>query len=143
MSEQNTANIRRWFAEVWNAKKPEVVRELLAENAVMHGITHEGKDVTGPEGFLKLYAELVTAFPDIQFQVHQCFGSGDFVCVRWTASMSHTGPGLDIAPTNAPVHISGIGIGRFENGKAVETWDNWDRLAMFQQLEAATKTMTA
>jgi predicted ester cyclase len=143
MSDQNTTYVKRWFNEVWNAKKPEVVHELLAEKAVMHGITHTGADVTGPEEFLKLYSELVTAFPDIRFQIHECFGSGDHVCIRWTASMRHTGPGLGMTPTNAPVHLSGIGIARVENGKAVETWDSWDRQAMYQQLEAATKATSA
>jgi predicted ester cyclase len=143
MSDPKTANIQRWFGEVWNAKKPEVVRELLAADAVMHGITHTGADVKGPDEFLKLHSELVTAFPDIQFQLHECFGSGDYACIRWTATMRHTVPGLGIAPTNAPVQIGGIGIARFQNGKVVETWDNWDRLAMFQQIDAATKAMSA
>jgi predicted ester cyclase len=32
--------------------------------------------------------------------------------------------------------VTGIGIDRFEDGKIVEAWNNWDTLGMMQQLGA-------
>ena len=45
MSEANKALVRRWFQEVWNEGRAEVIDELLAEDAVIHGLV----DGTGGE----------------------------------------------------------------------------------------------
>jgi predicted ester cyclase len=143
MAEDNVSLVKRWFIEVWNQNKPQTARELLAPECVMHGITETGADVHGPEEFLKLHAALLGAFPDMQFELHECFGAGDLVTIRWTATMHHHGHGLGIDPTGAQIRLNGIGIAKIHNGKVVETWDNWDRMAMFEQLDAAAKAKTA
>jgi steroid delta-isomerase-like uncharacterized protein len=138
MSDDNVALGKRWFEEVWNQKKSGVVSELLAADCVMHGISETGEDVRGIERFLALHEKLLTAFPDMQFTLHDCFASGDKIVVRWTAAMRHTGPGLGIEATGAEIKLRGMGIARIANGKVQETWDNWDRMAMFEQIQAAT-----
>lgn len=143
MSDTNVALGRRWFEEVWNQKKRESVEELLAADAVMHGISENGEDVRGTEGFLALQMKLLSAFPDMQFTLHDCFGSGDKIVVRWTATMRHTGPGLGIEATGADIKLRGVGIARIAGGKVQETWDNWDRMAMFEQIDAAVKAKRA
>jgi predicted ester cyclase len=119
------------------------VPELLAADCVMHGISETGEDVHGPEGFLALHAKLLSAFPDMQFTLDDCFGAGDKIVVRWTATMRHTGPGLGIDATGAEIKLRGMGIARIAGGKVQETWDNWDRMAMFEQIEAAVKAKSA
>jgi predicted ester cyclase len=51
--------------------------------------------------------------------------------------MTHTGDGLGLPPTNKRVKITGITIAQIERGKIVRGWDNWDQLAMRQQLASA------
>jgi steroid delta-isomerase-like uncharacterized protein len=143
MAEDNVALGRRWFEEVWNQRKSESVQEFLAADCVMHGISETGEDVRGHEGFLALHAKLLSAFPDMQFTLHDCFGAGDKIVVRWTATMQHTGPGLGIDATGAEIKLRGMGIARIAGGKVQETWDNWDRMAMFEQIEAAVKGKSA
>lgn len=41
---------------------------------------------------------------------------------------------MGIAPTGKRSTSTGITIDRYENGKAVESFSNWDTLGMFQQL---------
>jgi len=143
MSDENVALGRRWFEEVWNQKKSTSVPELLAADAVMHGISETGEDVHGPAGFLALHAKLLSAFPDMQFTLHDCFGAGDKIVVRWTATMRHAGPGLGIEATGAEITLRGMGIARIADGKVQETWDNWDRMTMFEQIDAAVKAKSA
>jgi predicted ester cyclase len=50
---------------------------------------------------------------------------------------------LGIAATGAEVNITGTGMVRMENGKVTEVWDNWDKFAMFQQIESAVKARGA
>lgn len=143
MTDANVALGKRWFEEVWNQKKSESVPELLAADCVMHGISETGEDVRGTEGFLDLHAKLLSAFPDMRFTVHDCFGADDKIVVRWTATTKHTGPGLGIDATSAEIKLCGIGIARIAGGKVQETWDNWDRMAMFEQIDAAVKAKSA
>jgi len=143
MSDENVALGKRWFEEVWNLKKSGAVAELLAADAVMHGISETGEDVHGPAGFLALHAKLLSAFPDMQFTLDDCFGAGDKIVVRWTATMRHTGPGLGIEATGAEIKLRGMGIARIAGGKVQETWDNWDRMGMFEQIDAAVKAQSA
>ena len=143
MAEDNVALGRRWFEEVWNQRKSESVPELLAADCVMHGISETGGDVCGHEGFLALHAKLLSAFPDMRFTLDDCFGSGDKIVVRWTATMRHAGSGLGIEATGAEIKLRGMGIARIAGGKVQETWDNWDRMAMFEQIETAAKAKSA
>jgi len=143
MSDENVALGRRWFEEVWNQKKSSSVLELLATDAVMHGISESGGDVRGPAEFLALHTKLLSAFPDMQFTLDDCFGAGDKIVVRWTATMRHTGPGLGIEATGAEIKLRGMGIARIAGGQVQETWDNWDRMAMFEQIDAAVKAQSA
>jgi predicted ester cyclase len=143
MSDENVALGRRWFEEVWNQRRSGPVPELLAADCVMHGISETGEDVRGHEGFLALHAKLLSAFPDMRFTLHDCFGDGDKIVVRWTATMRHTGPGLGVEPTGAEIKLRGMGIARIAGGKVQETWDNWDRMAMFEQIDAAVKAKSA
>ncbi|HTB93257.1 MAG TPA: ester cyclase [Candidatus Sulfotelmatobacter sp.] len=143
MADDNVEFGKRWFEEVWNHKKGESVPEFLSADCVMHGISETGGDVRGPEGFLALHAKLLSAFPDMQFTLDDCFGAGDKIVVRWTATMRHTGPGLGIEATGAEIKLRGMGIARIADGKVQETWDNWDRMAMFEQIDAAVKAKSA
>ena len=143
MADDNVAVGKRWFEEVWNQKKSNSVPELLAADAVMHGISETGEDVHGPAGFLALHAKLLSAFPDMRFTLDDCFGTGDKIVVRWTATMRHAGPGLGIDATGAEIKLRGMGIARIADGKVQETWDNWDRMAMFEQIDAAVKAKSA
>jgi predicted ester cyclase len=143
MSDEKVALGKRWFEEVWNQKKSGSVAELLAADAVMHGVSETGEDVHGHAGFLALHAKLLSAFPDMQFTLDDCFGAGDKIVVRWTATMRHAGPGLGIEATGAEIKLRGMGIARIAGGKVQETWDNWDRMAMFEQIDAAVKAQSA
>ena len=37
MSEENKALIRRWFAEVWNKGRADVIAEIFAADGIAHG----------------------------------------------------------------------------------------------------------
>jgi predicted ester cyclase len=57
--------------------------------------------------------------------------------------MHHRRNGLGMEASGAQVNIPGMGFARIVNGKVLETWDNWDKQAMFQQIEAAAKAKKA
>jgi steroid delta-isomerase-like uncharacterized protein len=134
--EENIVLMRRWFKEVWNEGRVQTIYDLMAENSVATGQDQPGVVIHGPRDFVALFDRLHGAFPDIKVTVEDTFGADDKVVVRWSAKMTHTGDHLGIPATNKPVRITGITIARIEKGKIVQGWDNWDQLALMQQLSA-------
>jgi len=133
---ENVSSLQRWYREVWREANNNIIYELIAPNAVLKGQRGSGIVMRGPEEFAKFAEQIRSAFPDTDLVVEDMFGVGDKVAVRWSATMIHKGEGIGIAPTNKRVTITGMTIARFVDGKIVEAWDNWDQLAMLEQLGA-------
>jgi predicted ester cyclase len=121
----------RWFEEVWNKGRREAIAEMLLPDAIIHDGAKDGR---GPEGFYPFFDRLQAACSDIRIRVEQTIVEHDLVCVRWFATMKHTGDGLGIAPTGRTLEATGISILRIAGGKLVEGWQNWDMLGMMQQI---------
>jgi steroid delta-isomerase-like uncharacterized protein len=140
--QQNIELLTRWFQEVWNEGKTQTVHDLLAPEAVATGQAGSGVELHGPEEFVRFVEQIRGAFPDIKVTVEDAFGSDDKVALRWSATMTHSGHALGIPATGKSVRLTGITIVRIVNGKLVEGWDNWDQLAMLEQIGVSTPSKT-
>ena len=60
---------------------------------------------------------------------------GDTVAARWTMSGRHTSSFLR-EPTGQQVSFTVMTFARFEDGKIVEFWNNWDMATLMTQLDA-------
>ena len=142
MSEQNTleenkALIRRWFEEVWNQGRADAIAEMLAEDAVVHGLSDDAaKPLRGPAGFLPFHTQFREAFPNIEVVVEDTIAEGDKVVARCSVRGKHVGDSLGFKATGAQAEFDGIAIGRVKNGKFVEAWNNFDFMKMYKQLGA-------
>jgi steroid delta-isomerase-like uncharacterized protein len=139
MTEQERNLGRRWFEEVWNQARREAIAELLAPDGVLH---EGGTDTVGPDGFYPFFDRLRATLPDLRVKVDDCFGEGDLICVRWSATGKHTGEGLGIPPAGAAISVTGISVMRVKNGKLIEGWQNWDMLGMLQQIQGSQPAAT-
>jgi steroid delta-isomerase-like uncharacterized protein len=139
-SESNEELVRRWFQQVWNEGRIETVEELLAPDAVIHGLGEQGLAVRGPKAFLNFFATMRSAFPDIHVQVEQVVNQGEWFAARFSASMTYTGGGLGFAANQKKAKIDGMAMGRIVNGKIAEGWNIWDQRALLAQLDAADST---
>jgi steroid delta-isomerase-like uncharacterized protein len=134
--EENIVLARRWFKEVWNEGKTQTIYDLMDENGIAVGQDKPGVVIRGPREFEMFVNRIRGAFPDQKITLEDAFGADDKAVIRWSAVMTHTGDQLGIPATNKRVKVTGISIAQFENGKIVRGWDNWDQLAMQQQLAA-------
>jgi steroid delta-isomerase-like uncharacterized protein len=135
MSDQNTALVQRWFEEVWNQGRESTIDELLADDAVLHGIAGPGgEQIRGPMGFKPLYHQYRTAFPDIHFVIEDMLSDGDRIALRCRVTGTHAGAGFTPAPTGNRVEFTGMCIARLRDGRIAEAWNNFDFLPMYQQL---------
>lgn len=133
MSDQNKNNVRRLFEEVWNQGHVPVADELFAPTYIHHDSSTP--DVgRGPESEKKRVALYRNAFPDIRLTIEDLTAEGETVVARWSCHGTHKGELNGIAPTGKQIHIAGISIARFTNGKMTEGFVSWDALGLMQQL---------
>jgi len=74
------------------------------------------------------------AFPDWHSELHLLVGEGDIVVERFTASGTHRGDLMGVAPTGETVSLEGINIFRIADGQIIERWGRLDELGLFRQL---------
>ena len=136
-AEDNVAIVRRWFEEVWNRGRADAIEEMFAEDGVAHGLADgSGAELRGPAHFREFHGRFREAFPGIEVVVEDAISEGDKVAARCTVRAKHEGHSLGFAATNREVEFTGMTFARVRNGKIVEAWNNFDFMAMFQQLGA-------
>ena len=92
----------------------------------------------GPLGFRQTVERMITAFPDLQFEIEDLFAAGDKVCVRWRFKAAHLGPLSSVAPTGKVAVQQAIAIYEARRGELTRAWLQVDRLGVLQQIGAAT-----
>src|SRR3984893_4664867 len=111
MSEQNKALARRALEEIWNQGKLNVIDELTASNATFHDPNVPDGKFTGPEG-LKQFVQIYRgAFPDVRLTINDQIAEGDKGVARRTATGTHKGQLMAIAPTNKKATHAAGGAG--------------------------------
>ena len=129
--EENIANQRRVWDEIYNEGSLALVPELFANNWVEH--TPLG-DLKGPDGFKQGTLTMLTAFPDIHVTIDDVFATEDKVVSRITMTGTFTGEYHDITPNGKRFSQKAILITKWLNGKEVEAWVAYDTLAFYKQL---------
>jgi predicted ester cyclase len=137
MSEENRIRVRRWFQEVWCEKNAAAIDELMAPDALGHGLGEEGGATQGRREFKEFHQKFCRAFPDLQIRVEEVLAERDLTAVRFTVSAAHTGEGLELPPTGREVSFTGMVFSRWRDGKIVEGWNLVDFPMMMQQLTAS------
>ena len=133
MSEQNKATAKRFY-DAWTSGELDAFDEIIAPNYQDHDTQNPNASTPGPAGAKRTAEMYRSAFPDSHFEIEQQLADGDYVTTRWTANGTQDGELMGMPASGKQVAVSGITIDRFENGKIVEGWTNWDTLGMMQQL---------
>jgi predicted ester cyclase len=126
--------VRRYFHEVLDQGKIEVIDEIFHPQCVMH---RTGRTVVGINGVRGVAERTKETFSQFETQIHDVFGSGD----RLVAQLSHRGVGAGMwrsrlgnhDVTGKIVNWDAIAIFRFENDKIIEEWVSRDELGMILQ----------
>lgn len=142
MSEQNVAIVHRWFSEVWNNRREDLIPELLSVDSIAHGLKDiYGNTPTGHEGFRNLFYAFSSAFPDMHLQVEDTVSEGDLIVARCIVTGTHRGEGLGVPPTQNKVEFAGLCMMRITDGKITEVWNQFDFMNMYQQLGVLSLTL--
>lgn len=125
--------LRRWFEEVWNQGNEAAIDQLLAEDAMMWGVTRPDISSKGSGEFKKLYHAMRTEFPDLKITLDQVVQEGDTAFARWNVTATHSVEG---SASKHQLKIVGMSSCRVHNGILVEGWNVWDQIGMARQLGA-------
>lgn len=128
----NREATRRFSAEVWGEGNADLADELMAADLVEH--TPFPAPIPGLAGHKQVLALFRSAFPDLTIVVEDVAVDGDLTSLRWNGTGTHKGELMGIPPTGKTVHITGMDILRFEDGKIKERWAEVNALSLMQQL---------
>jgi steroid delta-isomerase-like uncharacterized protein len=135
MSERDKITVRRGFEELFTRGQLDIADEVFSQDYVGHDATMP-RDIRGPSEAKQLVQMYRSAFPDLKMIVEEQLAEGDLVATRFTASGTHRGELMGIAPTGAKVTVTGVTVDRMKDGKSVESWTSYDALGMLRQLGA-------
>jgi len=130
--------VRRFFNEVWNQRRLELLDELVAPNCVTHQLRSAAGPIPsaprGPSASRKHISTWLKAFPDITVTIeHQTALESEVV--SWvTMRGTHRGEWQGFPPTNREVTIRTVSQHRVEDGRIIEDWVIVETLGLFQQL---------
>ena len=121
--------------QMWGEGRLELADELYAAGYVDHvGRGPEPVEVKGVAGIKQAVSTFRAAFPDLSYLVEDQVAEGDMIVSRFSAGGTHRGTFLGFAPTGRKIAYSGVDINRVRDGRIIESWVNYDALALLQQL---------
>jgi steroid delta-isomerase-like uncharacterized protein len=134
MPEDQLAAAKRVIEEGFTEGNLDVIDEVCAENFIGHD------PLTGDQNREAAKASMATyrnAFPDLRFTIEDAFEAGDKVVIRWTGQGTFENELMGLQPTHDRGQpVEGINIDRFEGGKIVESWTQWDTLTFMRDIGA-------
>ncbi len=135
---ENIKIIKEAMEECWNNENFSYLDNVMSPELILHGPSFE---FTSLKQFKALQATFSDAFDETRITITDQFAKDEVVTTRFIWEGKHTGEFLHIPPTGKQVKLSGIEIDRFDHGKVVESWQEFDQLGMMKQLGLELKPM--
>jgi predicted ester cyclase len=134
MLSEEPKTVLRCSTAAFNARAWPTYYAHVADSYVVHGLPRG--TLPGPASLRQRQLPLLAAFPDLQMTHDDEIAEGDKVVVRATATGTHQGTFMGIAPTGKRVRWSIMSIHRIVGGQLAEAWGEVDRLGLLRQLAA-------
>jgi len=126
LEQANQAVVQRFYEEVVNQKKVEVMKEVFDPKMTEHALGF------GPQMFRDV--DLLAGFPDQHLTVDLWMVKDDMVAAVVTVSGTQTAEFMGIAPTGNKMSFSQIDIWRVKDGKITDVWHNFASADILLQL---------
>jgi steroid delta-isomerase-like uncharacterized protein len=132
VAEQNIALVLQWYEELGKGNI-EKGFEVCAPDYRLYYPSNSSTPLTKEQN-LEIALQTFQAFPDTVYEIKDIVAVDDKVIVRGVDKATHTLEFQGIPPTGKKLEVSWIAIFRFEEGKIVEVWQEFDSLGWMQQL---------
>ena len=129
---ENKALVRNFIGALFTDGDPRAVDDYLDQDFVNNdppfGVSPDR------EGMRSAGAMFREVFPDWHSDMHLLVGEDDIVVESFTASGTHRGEIMGVAPTGETITLPGINIFRIRDGRIIERWGRLDDLGFLRQL---------
>ncbi|QHJ09493.1 ester cyclase [Hymenobacter busanensis] len=119
----------RWFDEVWNQDRPDVIPALVHTEATIRGLVPDD-DARGPAAFRAFYDQFRADFQDIHIEVEKVVSEDDYEVALCAVRAQHRTSGT-------PVSFSGLCMVHLQDGQIYEGWNHFDFGKLQEQLAPA------
>ena len=118
-----TQAARRLIDEVFGKGNFDAFNEICDTGFRSHDPVTGDLDLRQEKEHCRMYK---TAFPDLTPTILGCCAEGDTVVTHWTMTGTHQQPLMGIQPTGKRCTFEVMSVGRFQGGKLVEEFEQWD-----------------
>jgi steroid delta-isomerase-like uncharacterized protein len=126
--QSNKAVVRSFFEQVLNHKDTSILPSIVSAD-------YKGPEgETGYSGFMESLAPLLTAFPNIHYDIKSLIAEGNNVFVQWTWTGTQATSYRGISAIGKTISNDGMGLFHLTNGKIDQAQVQTDRLAFLQSL---------
>lgn len=129
----NRALVVRYFEEVWNLGRLEVLDELLAPDYVNHSSTTPNPR-PGPADLKPIVAEMRRGIPDLHYEILDLVVAADKVAAYLRMTGTHTGTLFGMKPSGAKVDVKQMQFEWIRDGRIVQHWRLTDDLTLLKQM---------
>lgn len=116
----------RWFQELWNARNPAIIHELMTADCKAH--LEGGQETVGPDEFAAFYHGIMEMIPDVQFEIRNCLEDDNYASIFWKCTATGSGDRV--------VGLRGSTWIRVVDGQIAEGWDCWNHGGFMQALSS-------
>jgi steroid delta-isomerase-like uncharacterized protein len=117
----------------WNTHDVDGILNFYNDDIVWTNVALE-EVYTGKQEVRAFINRLLTAFPDLSFEVVDKFARDDNVSERWYIRGTHLGPFIGIPPTGKRLEIPGISMVRMRDARFLSDWFIMDAAAGMRQM---------
>jgi steroid delta-isomerase-like uncharacterized protein len=131
--DRNRVVVERYFEEVWNQGRLEMLDELLTGDYRNHAPS-TANPAPGPAGLKPIVAAMRQAFPDLHYTIERLVVAQDAVAAQVTLTGTHQGDLFGLPATGRRVRVTQMNIERLRDGRIAEHWRVTDELTLMRQL---------
>lgn len=129
----NARLIERYFDEVWNSGKVDVLDELLTSDYQNHSPGRPDPQ-PGPEGLKPIVLMMREGIPDLHYTIEDLVVAPDRVAAYVRLTGTHTGSLFGIAPTGKAIDVRQMQIEWIREGRICQHWRITEDLKLMRQL---------
>lgn len=123
--------------EVWSRGDLALVDDLVTEDYVQHDVA-QPEPIRGPEALKEAIGMYRAGTPDLTKTIEELIVDGETVVIPYTATGTHEGEIMGVAPTGTELEVEGIFVYRVEDGRLSEGTDLWDAFGLLRQIGAVS-----
>lgn len=136
MSLEDHKAASRHVLEMWGSGGSVPLEDVLAPAYVNHQMpdVQGGTSAKTLEEWKSLVADFHASFSETTVEILAQVAEGDLVATRWQLSGTSTSDFRGYTGTGKTATWTGVHTDRFENGKIVESWVDWDKYRFLDEL---------